>query len=905
MAKFDFFVGRQEELALIDAWAEKRGAAHLIAVHGDGGVGKTWLLLEILRHYGRRDDFAVVYFDVAEHPFSIQYEVMFLVQCLGQERFPRLLAGMQELTQSYYALPVLDIQAKEREILQIAVEEVNQQLKTRRLIYLLDTWEVLEYGSGESLLGPGGREYARQFSNALFVVAGRNVRETVPDLVQDFGSDRVTCVALHNFDRVESTGFFDAADREELISPEMREKLYFLTGGRPVLLSLAVEWLSRDVPLPEIAERSLGDLEALPEAQLRDLRERFEFELVDRVRRLKDPLDRAVLYMAHVSRRTDARILSVLLDIPVPDVQVLMGQLTDLSFVKHNPTTGNCMLHDEMKNLVNRHAWPYVDPTGDVRRRLTRQAIEGYYKPRIGELAQQLKVQLEPGKGPIRRATIGGAEWEQWRLEAECLHYHLTLGEQEGSAYFDDRFAEARRSHHLMRMQFLLNEMEAAGHAGVRDALELRRAESLLLRGETEKASAICRDVLSRADLSPDNRISAHNILGLVAASTDPEEARQQYEAALQLAQAADKASVVGVLHNNLGQLYQLTSHLNQAIYHFQQAIEYSRQVDNQPLVASATNNLAYVYRLQGDLVQADVLCRVAMVQRQRLGLERDLAYSHLTKGEIDRDRGDLESAERYTKLALRSFDKVNETRGQTMAYRSLANIRRHMEQYEQAEAYLRRGLVLAEQIHDEPLLASLLGVYGREQRDRAVYLQEAGGGDVGQAFQPAIAETIAALFQSTERYLERSLDLATRYGDQWLIARSQFELALAYFLGGSRPDDAMIGLLDQVWESASRLDDKLLQGYVEETHGEMAQRRQDYTAAARHFGLAALWIAQRYGREPERFFDRLGNRLLNPRLPAEAAHTLARGILDVIQETGGDESLQSLWMLCQQVLTL
>ena len=945
MAKFDFFVGRQEELALVDEWAEKRGTTHLIAVHGDGGVGKTWLLLEILRRYSGRDDFAVVYFDAAEHPFSIQYEVMFLVQHVGQEHFPRLLAGMQELTQSYYALPILDIQAKEREVLQIAGEEINRQLKTRRLIYLSDTLEMLEYGGGESLLGLEGREYASQFSNALFVAAGRNVREMMPDLIQGFGPHHVTGVELHNFDRVESTDFFDAADREGFIPPGMRDKLYFLTAGRPVLLSLAVEWLSREVPLPEIAERPLEDLRALPEAGLRDLRERFEFELVERVRRLQDPLDRAVLYMAHVSRRTDARLLSVLLsgvgfpacqDVPLPEARALMYQLTDLSFVKYNPTTGNCMLHDEMKNLVNRHAWPYVDPTGDVRRRLTRRVIEDYYKPRIGELAQQFKAQLEPGKGPIRRATIGGAEWEQWRLEAECLHYHLMLGEQEGSAYFDDRFAEARRSHHLMRMQFLLSEMEAAGQAGIRNTLELRRAESLFLRGEAERAQAIGRDVLAHADLSPDNRISAHNILGLIAATTDPAEARRQYEAALQLAQATDKVSVVGVLHNNLGQLYQLTSHLNQAVHHFQQAIEYSKQAENQPLVASATNNLAYVYRLQGDLAQADVLCRVALAQRQRLGLERDLAYSYLTKGEIDRDRGDLESAERYTKLALRSFDKVNEVRGQTMAYRSLANIRRHMEQYEEAEAYLRRGLVLAEQIHDEPLLASLLGVYGREQRDRAVYLQGAGGGDVGQAFQPAGAEvgqafqpanaevgqafqpvgvgqafqpanagTIAALFQSAEQYLERSLDLATRYGDPWLIARSQFELALTYFLSGSRPDDDVTDLLNQVWESASGLDDKLLQGYVEETRGEMAQRRQDYVAAARSFGLAALWVAQRYGREPERFFDRLGNRLLNPRLPAETARTLAQGILDAIQESGGGELLQSLRMLCQQVLEL
>jgi tetratricopeptide (TPR) repeat protein len=802
---------------------------------------------------------------------------------------------MGELTRSYYDLPILDAQAKEREVLQIAVEEINQQLETRRLIFLFDTLETWGYGEGT-----GVNEYARQFSNFLSIAAGRDVQERMPRYAQDFGSHNVTCVELHNFDQVESAEFFDAADEERFIPPDMRDKLHFLTDGRPVLLSLAVEWLSRDVPLPEIVGQSLEDLETLPEAELRDLRERFEFELVDRVRRLKRPLDRAVLYMAHVSRRTDAPILSVLLDIPGSEAQELMRQLTELSFVRYNPTTGNCMLHDEMKHLVSKHAWPYVDPTGDVRRKLTRKVIVDYYEPRIGELARQIRVQLEPGKGPIRRATIGGAEWEQWRLEAERLHYHLQVSAEEGLAYFDDRFGEARRNNHLMRMQFLLSEMEVAGHTRIRDTLELRRAESLHLRGEVEQASAICHDMLARDDLSPGNRISAHNTLGLIAASTDPERARRHYESALQLAQQQDKAKVIGVLHNNLGQLYRLTSHLDQAIDHYQQAIEFSKRADNRPLVASATNNLAYVYRLQGDLSQADVLCRVGLAQRTRLGLERDLAYSYLTKGEIDRDRGDLESAERYTKLALRSFDKVSEIGGQIMAYRSLANIRRHLEQYQQAEAYLERGMALAEQIHDEPLLASLLNVYGREQRDRAVYLQGITDDDN--------AEAITAFFEKSEGYLERSLELATQYGDQWLITRGQFELALAYFLSGSRPYDDVTELLNQVWESASRLDDMLLQGYVEETHGEIAQRRQDYATAARHFGRAAQLIAQRRGREPERFFDRLGDRLLDPRLPHEAIRTLARGILDVIQESAAGEtgeSLQSLQMLCQQVLEL
>jgi tetratricopeptide (TPR) repeat protein len=819
------------------------------------------------------------------------------MQHLGPKNFPRTTSGLAELERVYFDLPHRDYQAKEREVFQIGVQEINQQLSAKRLLLLVDTLEAWDFEGGEGRLEREIYTYASQFSNALFFAAGRNVRQRMPDYASDFGPDRVTLVEVDNFDRLESAEFFDAADPEGFIPAELRDKLHFLTTGRPVLLSLAVEWLRRQVPLPEMVDRSLEELKGLPEPEWRELCARFEFELVERVRALRTPLDHAVLYMAHISRRCNARILSALLGLPVSKTPALQEQLVELSFVRHNPTTGNFTLHDEMRNLINRHVWPIVDLTGDLRRRLARQVIRGYYEPRISELGQQARTQLESDKGPIQRATIGGTEWEHWRLEAECLHYHLLVSEQEGVAYFNDRFSEARRSHHLTRMQFLLNEMELARQPGIQDALQLHQADTLRLRGEVERAAEICERMLAQQDLSPDNRTRAYIILGLIATSTDLEQARQHYESALRIAEAESNSEMIGVVNNNLGQLYRLASRLDEAIQHYRRAIDVSRRAGHRPLLASATNNLAYVHRLLGDLRQADVLCRVAMSQRKQMGLERDLAYSYLTKGEIDRDRGDLESAERFTKLALRSFDKLREIRGQIRGFGSLANIRRHMGQYEEAEAYLERGVALANQLGDEPLMAELLNVYGREQRDRALYLQETG--------DFVDAEEIKAHFRRSEQYLERSLQLAQEYGDAWLVTRSQFELALAYFYSGSRSDEQLILLLDEIWDVAACLDYGLLHGYLRENRGEIAQRQGDFATAARYYGLAAQLISQGRGREPERFFDRLSNRLLDPSLAAEAARDLARGILDVIGASPADASLQTLHMLCQQVLDM
>jgi tetratricopeptide (TPR) repeat protein len=521
--------------------------------------------------------------------------------------------------------------------------------------------------------------------------------------------------------------------------------------------------------------------------------------------------------------------------------------------------------------------------------------IEEYYLPRIAELEQQAKGWLGLERGPLRRATIGHDEWLRWRLESECLHYYLQISEREGLAYFEERFLDARRNSHLLRMQFLLNEVETAGYADVGDTLELRRAESLRLNQQVDRARSICENALARPTLSPQNRASAHVTLGLIAAAVDPVQAEAHYQQAIDLARESGNTQLLSAVHNNLGQLYRATGRLQQAADHLQQAIEYAKQIPNWPLVASATNNLAYVYRQWGNLPRADALCRVALAQRKQLGLERELAYSSLNKAEIDRDKGDLESAERYNKLALRSFDKLDERGGQALAYESLANIHRHIGQFQSSETYIQEGLRLAGQLNDDRLRARLYNVYGREQRDHAMHALELGE-----------AQEAAELLQRSLRYQELGLELAGQYGDPWLTTRGRYELALTYFLGHLRPTAEINALLDEVWDDAVCLEYTLIQGYVQEVRGEIALREGEYGRAAHQLGQATLTMAQLTSRESTRFFDRISDYLLATDRTPENALTLAQGILDVIGSVGaGGGPLQPLRALCQQIIEL
>jgi len=885
MTKFDVFVGRQKELALIDQWSQRWNTMHWILVGGQGGIGKTFLLNKVLQKYTDRDDFTVIHYDLSEQPPSTLREALHVAESIGWEHFPQFRAKITALDRGEYDIADVRLPRLEQDALMSLVDELRAYMQRKRLIRLTDTLDMPAMSEAR----PQFYQYGKLVPNLLGITAGRRAKEFLPQLQQALGPEQVTYIELDRFNEEESQAFFTELDDDEYIPPDLRAKLYFLTGGRPILLSLAIEWLSHDVPLPEIVETPLPDLKALPENALTDLRARFEFELVSRVRQLRRPLDRAVLYMAQIDRRCDAPVLAVLLDIPEDAAEELVEDLADMSFVKYNALTNSCVLHDEMKVLVNQYAWPYVDPTGDIRRALTNDVIVNYYQPRITDLARRAADHAPERGQPVRRAEIGPAEWELWRLEAECLHYHLKLSQVQGWDYFEERFGEAHRNNHLIRMQFLIGEMEAVD-PHVRTRVELRRAESLRLSGQEEAAAAICNRVLADRRLSDENRLSAHITLGWIASASDSGQAFTHFQTALTLAQQQNNPRLAGILHNNLGQIYQSTGEFGAAIEHYQQAVRLSTQADNPILVASAKNNQAYVYRLQGDLTTADALCRVALVQRQKLRLERDLAFSYLTKADIDRDKGDLESAERYTKLALRTFDKVNEKRGQALAYCALANIHRHLHQYEKAKFHLEQALALAQQLNNAPLLATIYDVYGRAERDHASYLKEFEGENTAQ---------VAELFAAATHHLEQNLQLSARYGNRWLLTRAKFELALTYYYTHSHTEDEVLALLADVWEQADALEYTLIQGYVEEVRGEIALRQGNYPLAARQLGLAAQLVGQFTGREAARFFDRLSDYLLDVALAPDDSVILACGILRVIGVSATDAELARLQALC------
>jgi tetratricopeptide (TPR) repeat protein len=727
-----------------------------------------------------------------------------------------------------------------------------------------------------------------------------------PLLGKIFGEGNVLHLALSGFDNVEMEEFFADCDPHRVVPQEMREKLLLLTDGKPILLSLAVEWLQRDVPIPDMTEKSLEELKKglfVSQNARETLLNKFEFELVSKVRQLQTPFDIAALYMAHIDRRMDSSLLSVLLDVDEANAEKNLAQMLQFPFVKEyvGSSPKKCALHDEMSKLVKVHAWEYLDINGTQRQNLTRKVIEKYYLPRIEALKRQKQNFLKETQPTLLQDVESRkSNLERWLLEAETLYYYLKLSKEEGYKYFDQLYYDSETN--PVRDQILINEFKRAD-AYDEDKISLRRADELLRRGQREDAKRLCLHVLENPSLENADRMHAYNTLGQLDFTVAPGSAEESFQKALSLAQEGDDLRNQAVICNNLGRLYRNISHLDQAIEYFKRAQETARCLDNFELGGTINSNLAWTQRLNGDLDDAEALCSLSIAENRKRGLERPLAYAYLTKADIARDRGDLRDAEQYAKQALDIFSRLGDNDGSAQGYRTLANVFRTLRNYPQAFKCLNDGIKLVQNSSSLLLKASLYQLQGRTYRHYVEYLGLQAD-ETDKEYQSKKRKLLKDALSS----LNQSLELAREIEHRWEAARSELEIILIMLLQESYDEAALRERLEKILATALKLDDEFLMGYVYENYARIEMKNGQYLEAGRAFGQAAYYIAQRPGAEAARAFGRLRNLILDSHLEEEHANALANGTYEKILEQEDYQEypkLMALTNMCQHMLGL
>jgi hypothetical protein len=442
-------VGRDKILTQIREAVEKHTGVVVFYILGEGGIGKTRLLIEILRlcHAGDWKSPAGPLL-AAKEPVDLYHtqthSLEGLVRAMGAVVRPEIRTEffqpyMDELETLEQRKPDLNYALREvtelrERITRTFIECFRRMTEGYRTVMAFDTAEMLLYETDaiqQTLrLGAEGvgvrrwlvEEFFPSASNAVLLIAGRPREQLQKDLQNSLG-DRLQVIELDKFEEDETLSYFDevaaaaradgekdVAQRIENIPENSRRVLHLLADGRPILLSLAMDLIALARQLPDEVKILLSEARKLSPGELKARRAELESSITAQFQQIGSPADEAIRSLAFARKGMEPVLLARVADMEEEEARQILSALTGLrlnggdawpeaiqelrplSFIKIRPADRRVFLHDEMYELMARHVLARL-PEADVRR--AQQAILEYYDRELEKNRQEIE-KLQP-----------------------------------------------------------------------------------------------------------------------------------------------------------------------------------------------------------------------------------------------------------------------------------------------------------------------------------------------------------------------------------------------------------------------------------------------------------------------------------------------------------------------------
>jgi tetratricopeptide (TPR) repeat protein len=763
-------VGReQEQKDICRAITEGK---RVIYLEGQGGIGKTRLLTEapdfIPKGIAERAPVVlgiVDFYDTAMHS-SIALDDALADRIRAQSGDETLFQDFSRVLEQYRAG-----HAEEKRVHEAFARAFNDWIEDRHAVFCFDTAEALESGRDaeevveeceiEGEEAPAARwiqKNLRDLNNATLLIAGRPTRTLHTQLRASYPPDLWMDVSLEAFSLEEAYQYFKASPYGRDEDRETIERIWLLSGGRPILLSLAIDWLYRGVQLQELYKDELEDLRRLAEeasAEWQSRREQFEIALIRKTRLLTSPMDAAVYYAARARKGFTAHMLyQVLTDDQLPfkrlamnreDAEALVEELSQLSFVKHpyGAREGWYFLHDEMYDLLDRHIWRVDYPTYTHQAETARFLAEEVYgdEDRDGLIAGAAERVREAGPHidllrTRRKLNILKAERLFYMLEADPesgYRSYQSLDVQaidQGELEWDDilrvellRFMNTFP--YWAKQRGLVKEVDQDGNALAFADFVNRDARALWVhrfhsRGDYEKAIRIARKLLEKyPDWEDSWRARILVGIGSSLVRQGEKESVPVLQEALQILERpgleGDPWAIqhyTGMAYLYLGLRARAEWNLKEAASMYEKAHETFQDNDEYIEAARALNNSAFILVKQGEYQQAMENVRQAMDIRDEFGdvIGKGLSLNTLAIA-VDRS-GQPINAWRHGWDALRHLQLAKENeypgldRAIAMIHINLGRIQRHRARQERP--HLQERVMSNWQRAEEHLLKAL-----------------------------------------------------------------------------------------------------------------------------------------------------------------------------------------------------
>jgi len=435
-------VGRESYLLAVETQLHNPGL-NLLYLEGDGGIGKTFLLSNLLERlpvdefYPARTIIDLYHLD-AQSPEGFARRAL---ACFDQSLFPKTQTLLTQLGRARQEGNDNRVQEYLQCLDDCFLDDINALSSTRPVVLALDTLEVLAYIDEEqthvTVLDIGNWLLHDLFpkiqGDVIVLMAGRSSiwRQQLDILVQEYPHIKIGIFTVSALSEADSKRYLetiiaeypdpDATARLQVFCEEQGEVLLHLTQGKPILLSLVSDLVAQGWVLPQVFSEPLETLRTFSSEQLQ---EQVHRALFNRLQASPSPIGETMRQLAWLRKGATPELLARLLGLKTQqgnwDITMATEYLNEartLTFVKVRSDDERVFLHDELYTLFDHHALPYFSPDELAR---VYSVIETYYSDQINISSSSY-------------VTMPRADAQLQQLHLERMHY--LLRQQPASGY--------------------------------------------------------------------------------------------------------------------------------------------------------------------------------------------------------------------------------------------------------------------------------------------------------------------------------------------------------------------------------------------------------------------------------------------------------------------------------------
>lgn len=392
----DIFVGRDEQLQVFRQFIAFKSNAHVLNIHsrGDGGIGKTQLLIQMQKHCEAvaenilfNKEFIDFYHAESHSPIGIMHQI---AKNMGIQYF----SAFDALVEQYRKTE----DPSERQVISSQLEKAfkndyanfSNTMKDKIIVLFFDTYEVIQ-GEVKDVDGQKkaeSTELSHWIETKLFLLLLKNQNTRIlvsgryPVQEIEHIQSIVEVIDLGHLSFEEAVEFWKKCcglepeselcqliQKFEVDSEAHIDTLYNLTDGRPIFLALFADWVN--YPRKKILS---------PKELLNQTRQEFEKFLIEQISSLVKPEDIAVTLMAIAYHRMTPELFHALEpdDYSIDKCRdILLKKLKSLSFIKFKKED-TVILHDEMRRLIVELWWNSHDRGRDLRKEIAANIVAYY-----------------------------------------------------------------------------------------------------------------------------------------------------------------------------------------------------------------------------------------------------------------------------------------------------------------------------------------------------------------------------------------------------------------------------------------------------------------------------------------------------------------------------------------------